>query len=226
MKQGRRYRLRAGRRCYGKAMKLYICEDYKNAKWLRKVPADEKISLAFAKICMCDYIGRKRERIDFKFTKNKYGKPFIKKLSRKNGAQINRDIYFSLSHSGNILICAVSRYNIGADCQVINIKDLNICKKIAERFYSPQENLYLNNLSDEYINNFFKIWTKKESYIKYTGKGLSEGLSTFSVVRDAEASVPCNGVYFTRVLPELSGAYIYLCCGGENQDELQVKYMN
>jgi len=200
-------------------MKLYICEDYRNAKWLRKVPGDEKISLAFAKICVCDYIGRKGERVEFKFAKNKYGKPFIKKLSRKKGGQINREVYFSLSHSGDMLICAVSRYNIGADCQIINIKDFKVCKKMAERFYSPPEILFLNKLpEEEYVNNFFEIWTKKEAYIKYTGKGLSEGLSTFSVDN-------IDGVYFQRALPELSGAYIYICCGEDNKDELGVKYM-
>ena len=200
-------------------MKLYICEDYKNARWLNKVPADEKISLAFAKICVCDYIGRKGERVEFKFAKNKYGKPFIKKLSRKKGGQINREVYFSLSHSGDMLICAVSQYNIGADCQIINIKDFKVCKKMAERFYSPPEILFLNKLpEEEYVNNFFEIWTKKEAYIKYTGKGLSEGLSTFSVDN-------IDGVYFQRALPELSGAYIYICCGEDNKDELGVKYM-
>ena len=199
-------------------MKLYICEDYINANWTKKITGGEKISREFAKICVCDYIGRKQGRVDFKFVKNKYGKPFIKKLSRKKDGQIiNRDIFFSLSHSANLLICAVSRYNIGADCQFVNIKDIKICRKIAERFYSPQENLFLNGLPEEdYINNFFKIWTKKEAYIKYTGKGLSEGLNTFSVHELA-------GVYF--IMPEISDAYIYLCCGEDNKDKLSIKYI-
>jgi phosphopantetheinyl transferase (holo-ACP synthase) len=200
-------------------MKLYICEDIKNAAWLKKVPSGEKPSLAFAKMCICDYIGRKEGRVEFKFIRNKYGKPFIKKISRKKGGQINRDVFFSLSHSGDVLICAVSRYNIGADCQLINIKDIKTCKKIAGRFYSPQENRFLDGLPEiDYINNFFKIWTKKEAYIKYTGRGLSEGLSTFSVNDLA-------GVNFKRALPELSGAYIYLCYGEENKDNLEVKYV-
>jgi phosphopantetheinyl transferase len=69
----------------------------------------------------------------------------------------------------------------------------------------------------EYINNFFKIWTKKEAYIKYTGKGLAEGLSTFSVNQ-------LDGVYFKRIAG-LPGAYIYICCGEDNQEDLCVEYM-
>jgi len=201
-------------------MKLYICEDYKNARWRGQITDGEKASLRFARICVSDYIGRKQGRVNFKFAHNKYGKPYIKKLSRKKGGQIiNREIYFSLSHSSHMLICAVSRYNIGADCQFINIKDIKICRKIAERFYAPQEILYLNNLPEcEYINNFFEIWAKKEAYVKYTGKGLSEGLSTFDVHE-------LDGVRFERVMPELTGAYIYLCCGEQNQDELRVEYV-
>ena len=201
-------------------MKIYICDDYKNAKWRSQIPDGEKISIRFAKICVCDCIGRKQQRVNFKFAHNKYGKPYIKKLSRKrDGRIINRDIYFSLSHSADMLICAVSRYNIGADCQFINIKDIKICRKIAERFYSPKEILYLNNLPEcEYINNFFEIWTMKEAYVKYTGKGLSEGLRTFDVHE-------LDGVRFERILPELPGAYIYLCRAAQNCDELRVEYM-
>jgi len=205
-------------------MKIYICKDYKNARWRKKIAGDEKLSLAFARLCVCDYIGRRIDRVNLKFDRAKYGKPFIKKISRKDGGRIDRVLHFSLSHSGDMLICAVARYNIGADCQLTNIKDINICKKIAARFYSPQELLLLDGLTElNYIDKFFEIWAKKEAYVKYTGKGLSEGLSSFSV-----AGKPCcvmADVYFTRVAPELSGVYIYICCGIENKDKLRVYYI-
>ena len=199
-------------------MKIYICENYKTAKWRRKILRDEKVSLAFAKLCVCDYIGEKLSRIEFAFSKNKYGKPFISSLHKKKVGRINRNVCYSLSHSGDILICAVSRYNIGADCQIINISDAQNCRKIAERFYSSEENQALSALDGaDYIDKFFKIWTMKEAYIKYTGKGLAEGLTTFSVYSPGD-------VYFKRVRTRLP-VYIYLCCGRENTDILGVKYI-
>ena len=177
-------------------MKLYVRENYKNSR-------------EFAEICVRDYTGES----NFTFAENKYGKPFVSGLE---------NMHFSTSHSGNMIICAVARHNIGADCQIININDIAKCKKIAGRFYSPHENLFLDGLpAHKYISNFFEIWTKKEAYIKYTGRGLSEGLSSFTVDN-------IGGVCFKRVLPELSGAYIYLCCGEENKKnraDLRVEYI-
>ena len=201
-------------------MNIYICRDYKNARWRKKIAGGEKLSLAFARICVCDFIGRRAERVEIKFAENKYGKPFIKKMSRKNGGPIDREAHFSLSHSGDLLVCAVSRHNIGADCQLINM-GAETCRKIAARFYSAQENLLLDALPEhEYANNFFEIWAKKEAYVKYTGKGLGEGLGGFSVV--------CGrlGARFVRAAPELAGAYIYICCGADNHDELRVQYVD
>lgn len=180
-------------------MKVYICKN-------------ERInSREFAKMCLRDYTGE--TQTDFTFVESEFGKPLIDGV---------HDLHFSLSHSSfdgrAILICAVARFNIGADCQIINIKDTARCRKIAERFYSPHENLFLNRLPEsDYTDNFFKIWTKKEAYIKYTGKGLAEGLSTFSVLS-------LDSVRFKRIAPELSGAYIYLCCSkADSLDGLEVR---
>ena len=172
---------------------VYIREDYKS---------HENNSREFAKRCIREYSGI-ADFTEFSFAENEFGKPFI--------ANIDSDIHFSLSHSGNILVCAVARFNIGVDCQIVNIKDAARCKKIAERFYSPQEKLFLDGLPDaDYISNFFKIWTKKEAYIKYTGRGLSQGLSTFSVI--SPESERGDDVRFKRVAPELPNMFIYLCC--------------
>jgi phosphopantetheinyl transferase len=209
-------------------MKLYICEDFKNAKWRRKIVNNDKLSLVFAKKCVCDFIGEKEKHIDFILSKNNYGKPFIESIYKTKGGKrkkIDINLHFSLSHSGGIIICAVACFNIGADCQFINIKDIEQCRKIAERFYSPSENVFLNELTEkEYISGFFKIWTKKEAYIKYTGKGLAEGLNTFSADK-------IKGVYFKKVIPgklkktEKSGLFIYLCCGVKNKNALRIKYI-
>ena len=205
-------------------IKVYIYEDFKNVRWYSPASNDEKISLTFTRKCICDYIDENELQVELSFYNNKYGKPFINSLQKikdKQRIKINTNLYFSISHSNDVLMCAISRHNIGVDCQIINIQNIETCKKISKRFYSPTENIFLNDLPQEnYINNFFKIWTKKEAYIKYTGKGIAEGLNTFSVNN-------LDDIYFKRVtFDKLSDAYIYLCYDKNNKDKLEVIYAN
>lgn len=82
---------------------------------------------------------------------------------------------FNLSHSGNIVICAVSKDAVG--CDIERIKEAP--KRVAERKFSNEENAYLQQFSgDLYNREFFRIWTKKESHLKMTGTGISVPLSS------------------------------------------------
>jgi 4'-phosphopantetheinyl transferase len=55
-------------------------------------------------------------------------------------------------------------------------------EKIAQRFFTREEAEHMRNSKEsDQVIAFLKIWTAKESHIKYTGKGLSQNLSTFSV---------------------------------------------
>jgi len=214
-------------------MKLYICENLKTAKWRKNIISDKKISLAFAKKCICDFLEEKERYIDITISTNEYGKPFVSeiyKITDTEKIKIDISIFFSLSHSEDMIICAVACFNIGADCQKRNIEDIEKCKKIAARFYSEKENIFLDYIKEqEYINNFFKIWTKKESYIKYTGKGLAEGLNTFSVTTETGQKSYYKNVYFKRISlikNKKSDYYIYLCYNKENKNICQIKYFN
>lgn len=86
-----------------------------------------------------------------------------------NGKPIVDGIYFNLSHSGEFVICAVSEKPVGCDIELL--KDAP--KRVAERTFSDAEKEHLQQFSgDEYNREFFRIWTKKESYLKMTGKGI------------------------------------------------------
>jgi len=238
-------------------MKLYICENVKNAKWRKNITNDKKLSLIFAKKCICDFFGEKENDIDIIISVSEYGKPYVKEIYKNNGTdkiKIDISIFFSVSHSENMMICAVACFNIGADCQKRNIDDIEKCKKIAKRFYSEQENIFLDSIllpddendsdddikEQEYINNFFRIWTKKEAYIKYTGKGLAEGLNTFSVTNENRQKNYQSDVYFKRIYLaklkktgkinrikiEKNKYYIYLCYNKDNKNICQIKYFN
>ena len=54
---------------------------------------------------------------------------------------------------------------------------------MARHFFHPQEIALLNKTTDEKLQQklFFNLWSVKESYLKYTGSGLSTPLSSFEV---------------------------------------------
>jgi len=212
-------------------MKLYICEDFRTAKWRKYILSDKKLSLAFAKKCLCDYIGEKEEDIEIIFSINDYGKPYaesIYKIGEKTGIKkMDVALFFSVSHSENMIICAVACFNVGADCQIKNTDDVSKCRKIAARFFSARENAFLESEDKErdYTDNFFKIWTKKEAYIKYTGRGLAEGLDTFSVTTEKRQKNFLGEVCFKN-FDITDDFYIYLCYNKDNKNVWGKKYFN
>ena len=85
--------------------------------------------------------------------------------------------HFSVSHSKEVLGIAFSKYPLGLD-----IQDHRNCKKekIAKKFFHPDEIAHVNS------ENFFKIWTAKESYVKFKGNGIDKTFREFSVFDNIE----------------------------------------
>lgn len=74
--------------------------------------------------------------------------------------------HFSLSHSGDLAVCAFDDSPIGVDIEQIRPIDT---KRLAARYLGTREPLT--------PEEFFSLWTRKESYLKAVGIGLS-GLHT------------------------------------------------
>jgi len=190
-------------------MKIYT-ETYNNPSNC----ADIHPSLSYAERCIgdyCDIIGD--FKVDFAF--GEYGKPFATAIKLPNSDFVGELPKFSLSHSGGLILCAVSDSEVGLDIQLKDC-DIENCKKIARRFFHQEEIILLDFYSDagEYIDTFFKIWVRKEAFIKLTGKGLSQGLKTFSVAKDGQLPDSINGTIY-GVLPKILG-YETTFCQWEN----------
>ena len=123
--------------------------------------------LARVEICRSTEISMKQ--LEFAF--NKYGKPFLIDKPR---------IQFNISHAEHYVACAVADEPVGIDIEIIKPVEL----KIAERFFSPDETDYI--LVDDHTRRFYEVWTKKESRIKWEGKGLHKPLPSFSVFESTE----------------------------------------
>ncbi|WP_158505847.1 4'-phosphopantetheinyl transferase superfamily protein [Geminocystis sp. NIES-3708] len=125
------------------------------------------ITRAYLKIILSRYLKIKPEKIYLKY--NSKGKPELDTLLF--------DIQFNLSHKNNYIIYSFSKHTIGIDLEKIDHKTK--VEKIAERFFCKNEFDYLKQLDlREKEDYFFKLWTKKEAYLKAIGEGLSGGLDS------------------------------------------------
>ena len=113
-------------------------------------------------------------------------------------------VHFSVSHSGKYWGCAVCEQPIGLDIQHKSSKRQ---EGVAKRFFHPDEHQYLAQ-SD--FKGFFDIWTAKESYVKYTGQGIDDAFSAFSVVRNGQVCAEVGEAYL-RFIPLTSEYCVCLC---------------
>ena len=92
------------------------------------------------------------------------GKPFL----------VNKEGFFSVSHSKGLVAVSVSDSAIGIDVERIRKLNLNIIKKVC----NEREKEYVLNgkTDDEKTIRLIEIWTFKEAYFKYTGTGITDFL--------------------------------------------------
>lgn len=91
------------------------------------------------------------------------------------------DLQFNLSISEEIVLYAFTNTGrVGVDIERLK-PDIEV-EAIATRFFTSNEQHELLNLSaDQRVEGFFNCWTRKEAFIKATGKGLSLQLDHFEV---------------------------------------------
>ncbi len=100
-------------------------------------------------------------------------------------------LHFNLSHSGELVVCAVGEMSVGCDIEKVKRSS----RKVARRCFGMREQAFLNHVPEtEYDNSFFRIWTLKEAYVKMTGEGMHVDFRTFDMEIGEEVEVFRNGV--------------------------------
>ncbi len=105
---------------------------------------------------------------DIIFGRHDSGKPFAK----------NVDIEFNISHSKDMVVCAVSDDKIGIDVEFIRDMDMRITKiacteRDKEYIFGCKDADIESIVPDEaMILRFFRLWTAKEAFFKYNGSGI------------------------------------------------------
>ena len=147
-------------------------------KWL-------SLGVEFLLMCACDDFGL--DYAGMEITENEFSKPGFKDCS----------VYFNLSHSGERAMCIMADMPVG--CDVERIRHANM--DIAERFFSADENESVKSDDD-----FYRIWTQKESYIKCTGLGMHMPLNEFSVFTVSKSA------RYSFFSPDAADGYRYAWC--------------
>jgi len=112
---------------------------------------------------------------DLEFSYNQYGKPQI------SAEQNSRNLNFNLSHSHEMALYALTiGRDVGIDIEYIREDFATL--EIAEHFFAKAEVNALAALpAEERVKAFFNCWSRKESYIKALGLGISFPLDRFTV---------------------------------------------
>lgn len=131
---------------------------------------DKKRTVAgemLARQAFAEWCGVAPESITFAI--GEYGKPYI----------VGLDVEFNISHSGDMVVCAVDDKPVGIDIEQIRPVDLSIVKRIftdAELFYlfghNPTDVDFAYTEDGVILTRFFELWTKKEACGKCIGVGL------------------------------------------------------
>ena len=152
------------------------------------------LTRAVLRMVLASYTAQSPESLSFDYSAQ--GKPAL-----KNGPP---DLRFNLSHTEGLAVLALVREReIGVDAEKICAQP--DAQKLAKRFFSAREQLFLGKLSgDELQRAFFRCWTRKEAYIKAKGEGLSIPLHAFDVSLEEDQPAALVG---TRPDPTEAGRW-------------------
>ena len=78
------------------------------------------------------------------------------------------DLHFNLSHSGGLLLCALSDRPVGVDIEQLRPRS----RALLERSLTPEELEWCQQAEDPWPR-FYTLWTRRESACKQTGRGLT-----------------------------------------------------
>ncbi len=178
---------------------LTLCDERRARVDLYRKEDDKKRSLAAGLILQDSLFDL--DICDFSIEYGSHGKPYL---------QGRDDIFFSLSHSGIYAVCAIYDKEVGVDIEKVSEVPVKLIRKVA----TEEESDFLMSL-DERVRGqqFARLWTAKESYVKRDGSGFLIPPTELSVKLGETLSISINGkredVEFKEI--PLSGYKLTIC---------------
>lgn len=139
------------------------------------------IRMAMLKLLLGRYTNTDPFKI--KFGLSDFGKPHV--LEHAKGTSLE----FNVSHSGDWLFVAITEnHPVGVDVECVK-PDFPVIE-ISNRFFTVEEASLVARADENCrAKTFFKIWVRKEAYLKAIGKGLNLSLDSFNIPRDLLTSL-------------------------------------
>lgn len=113
-------------------------------------------------------------------------------------------IHFNITHSGDYWMCAFADAPVGVDLQRYQSCDR---ASLSRKFFHPAEDAFLRQRG---YTDFFELWSAKESYLKYTGQGITQNLNEHSVVAP-DGRFPATAGAVLRFLPWVPDYALCIC---------------
>jgi 4'-phosphopantetheinyl transferase len=155
------------------------------------------------------YLEENKDGADWKnisIKEGQYGKPYI---------EGDETFKYSLSHSGDYVLCATDNDDIGADIQ--EMKSYKMA--MAKRFFEKSEYNRIDKcIEEDRIKEFYRVWTAKESAVKYSGRGMGEGIEhivtndSYSVIKNIALEEELK----IKLYDEIEGYMVCVCSKGNN----------
>ncbi|KAI8563002.1 hypothetical protein RHMOL_Rhmol03G0080100 [Rhododendron molle] len=132
---------------------------------------------------LVDQINSQVSPRSLKFTKNTYGKPEVEwQQSEDSHPPL---LHFNLSHTSSLIACGVAIDSpIGIDVEEKQRTIKNDILSFARRYFSHEEVDFLAAVPNAEVQRqeFIKLWTLKEAYVKALGRGFSGApFKTFTI---------------------------------------------
>ena len=191
---------------------INLISSYRREKIMRrKLREDKNMCLAAGILLNKELEKYGLSERETEYSIGEHGKLYFKNLP---------ELYFNISHSGGIVICAFSDCEVGCDVEKIRCVDL----KLAKRFFSQNEYEYIISKSSDNkkYSAFFRIWTLRESYMKAVGNGISMSLGSFEINLDGEMGIIDKRLgrkYYFKEYDTVKGYKISCCCEHNNFED-------
>lgn len=131
-----------------------------------------------------------------------------------------KQIFYSISHSGNYVICVLSDRRVGVDIEnkfrsVFSEAKEEQLDRIAKKCLTMGEEIHFHSCDEEdKVDLLMNFWTRKESYSKALGKGLTMDFSKIDTEK-------MDGLFWSDWLEEGYFCSLYVADGNFKDMKLQ-----